>query len=494
MSAHIVIVGGGITGLAAAYRLATDPRARECGVTCTLIEQEPRLGGKLLTERIDGCLIENGPDSFLSTKPWAAELCRALGLGDRLIGTMPGRAVFVASRGQLHPLPEGLMFGVPTRFGPMLRTRLLAPLEKLRMGWDLVLPRRRTSGDETIGGFLRRRLGDAVVSRLAGPLLGGIYAGDADALSLRATFPQLLEWETSYRSLMFAAMARRRTLRRSGTRRTGAGSANPGSPSSLFLSLVGGLGELVECLEDSLGASTVMVGRTVTRIARRIEHHRALYTLQTDDGRILVADALLLATPAYVTAGLLAPLAPSVASTLRQIPYVSTAAVTLAYRRETVGHPLEGHGFVVARDEPLNITACTWVSSKWPHRAPSDVALLRCYLGAAGREAVVDRDDAALVDLARADLRTTMGIDAAPAFTTVARWIKAMPQYPSGHLARLDTIDEGMRALPGIALAGAGYRGIGIPDCIRQGTEAATRLIDTLVSSEAHLPTTADVI
>ncbi len=488
MSPHIVIVGGGITGLAAAYRLARDPRARDLRVTCTLVEQEPRLGGKLRTERIDGCLIENGPDSFLSTKPWAADLCRALGLGDRLIGTMPGRAVFVASGGKLHPLPEGLMLGVPTRLGPMLRTGLLSPAEKLRMGWDLVLPRRPGNGDESVGGFLRRRLGDAAVTRLAGPLLGGIYAGDADTLSLRATFPQLIEWEASHRSLVLAALARRRRVPR------GSGA---GSPSPLFLSLVGGLGELVERLEASLGSTIVLTGRTVGRLDRGADHSRIVgrqaaqgrpcYTLHLDDGRALAANAVLLATPAYATAGLLTPLVPSVASTLRGIPYVSTASVTLAYRRKAVGHPLDGHGFVVARNEPLTITACTWVSSKWPHRAPPDVALLRCYLGAAGNEAVVDHDDATLVGLARADLRTTMGIEATPVFTAVARWTKAMPQYPPGHLDRLDAIDADMQTLPGVALAGAGFRGLGIPDCIRQGTEAATRLIDSLGPSGIHL-------
>jgi len=315
-----------------------------------------------------------------------------------------------------------------------------------------------------------------VVDRLAGPLLGGIYAGDADALSLRATFPQLLEWEAAHRSLVLAALARRRRVPR-GT----------GSPSPLFLSLVGGVGELVERLEASLGGTVVLAGRTVQRIGRRTAQGRTSYALLLDDGRTLAADALLLATPAYVTAGLLASLAPSVASALRTIPYVSTAAVTLAYRRETIRHPLDGHGFVVARGEPLTITACTWVSSKWPHRAPPDVALLRCYLGAAGSEAVVDRDDEALVDLARADLRTTMAIDAIPVFTRVARWTKAMPQYPPGHLDQLEAIEAGLQALPGVALAGAGYRGIGISDCIRQGTEAANRLIEILAAIGAPL-------
>lgn len=476
MSAHVLIVGGGITGLAAAHALVTDPRARALGVRCTVVEREKRLGGKLQTERIDGCLVETGPDSFLAAKPWAADLCRTLGLGDRLIGTLPGRAVFMHHKARLHPLPDGLALGVPGRVLPILRTGLLTPTEKLRMGLDLVLPRRRTDGDETVGAFLRRRLGSAVVDRLAGPLLAGIYAGDADTLSLRATFPQLLEWEASHRSLMLAALDRRR-------RAQGGDGTGP-----VFLSLTGGVGELVDALEaalaDAHAEATILTGQAVTRISRWFERNRTRYVAGRGDGRALAADALLFATPAFVTADLLAPLAPAAATDLRAIPYASTVAVTLGFPREAVGHPLDGHGFVVARGEPLQITACTWVSSKWPHRAPPDMVLLRCYLGTAGRDAMVEEDDERLVRVVRQDLKTTLGIDAPPGFARVTRWRRAMPQYLPGHLHRLEAIDAGLRELPGVALAGAGYRGVGIPDCIRQGTEAAGRLIDALAAAD----------
>ncbi|MDR7456233.1 MAG: protoporphyrinogen oxidase [Armatimonadota bacterium] len=465
-SPHVLVVGGGITGLAAAYTLVTDPRAKCLGVACTVIESEPRLGGKLRTERIDGCLVEHGPDSFLATKPWAAELCRALGIGDRLIPTLPGRAVYVASRGRLHPLPDGLTFGVPTRLRSLLGTKLLSPLEKLRVAADLVLPRRRDDSDESLGGLLRRRLGDAVVRRVAGPLLGGIYAGDPDQLSARATFPLLPQWEASHRSLVLAALDRRRQA-----------ASTPNGP--MFLSLAGGVGELVEHLRAALAGVTLLTGRTVVHLARR-RHGGQGYHVRLDDGQTLDADAVVLTVPAFAAAALLAPLSRPVVAALRTIPYVSTAAVTLAYDRDRIRHPLDGHGFVVARDEPLAIVACTWLSSKWPHRAPPNRALLRCYLGAAGREAVVDEPDERLVALARADLAKTMGIDAAPRFAVVARWPKAMPQYPPGHLERLQAMEAGLASLPGLALAGAGYRGIGIPDCIRQGTEAARRVLDNL--------------
>lgn len=249
----------------------------------------------------------------------------------------------------------------------------------------------------------------------------------------------------------------------------------------MFLSLVGGLGEMVAALEATLDAAALLKGCTVERIMPRPEPSPG-FQVMLGGGRTLEADALLLATPAYVSAGLLEPVAPRVAATLRLIPYVSTAAVTLAFRRAEIAHPLDGHGFVVARGSPLAITACTWVSSKWPHRAPPEIALIRCYLGRAGREEIVGEDDEHLAAAARADLRTTMGIDAAPIFARVARWFRAMPQYPAGHLERLQSIEAGLREIPGLAVAGAGYRGIGIPDCIRQGTEAAGGLVEALTA------------
>jgi oxygen-dependent protoporphyrinogen oxidase len=486
LTPHLVIVGGGITGLAAAHAAATSPRGRELGVRSTLVESETRLGGKILTEHIDGCVVENGPDALLATKPWAADLCRQVGLGDRLIPTQPGRAVYVWYRGRLHPLPEGMAFGIPTRLAPMVRTHLLSPAEKLRAAADLILPRRAGGGDETIGGQLRRRLGNAVVDRLAGPLLGGIYAGDPDALSVRATFPLLAEWEARHRSLIVAALARRRVREAAAVRTSSetvalAASGQQHGPSPMFLGLIGGLGEMVNRVEASLRDTARLTGRTVQRVARDTRRPAA-YRITLDDGHTLGADAVLLATPAHVSAGLLAPLVPPVAALLRQIPYVSTAAVTMAFRRDEVTHPTDGHGFVVARGSPLSITACTWVSSKWPHRAPPETVLIRCYLGRVGQEEIVEEDDRRLADLVRVDLRSTMGIEAVPVFTRVARWFKAMPQYPAGHLERLQAIEAGLQDLPGLAVAGAGFRGIGIPDCVRQGTEAANRMI-THVSS-----------
>jgi oxygen-dependent protoporphyrinogen oxidase len=252
----------------------------------------------------------------------------------------------------------------------------------------------------------------------------------------------------------------------------------------VFLSLAGGMAELADALVAALRKhARVLPGTAVTRITLS-GARGAGYALHLSDGGVLGADALILATPAFVAADLLAPLVPAAAAVLRGIPYASTAAVTLAYRRHDVAHPLDGHGFVVARGEPLQITACTWVSSKWPGRAPPGIALVRCYLGRAGAEAVVAADDATLVETARRDLRTVMGLDAVPRFAHVVRWPRAMPQYTPGHHDRLAALEAALAGLPPLALAGAGYRGLGIPDCVRQGQEAAARVLAHLL---AHL-------
>jgi protoporphyrinogen/coproporphyrinogen III oxidase len=479
---HVVIVGAGITGLAAAYACATDPRAHALNVRCTLVERDTRLGGKLYTEQVDGCLLEHGADSFLASKPAAATLCRALGLAGDLIGTTPGRAVYVVYRGRLHRFPEGMGLGIPTRLGPIARTGLLSAMEKVRVLGDLVLPRGGVSvdvsADESVGAFIRRRLGEGVLKRLAGPILGGIYAGDPDALSLRATFPQLLEWERRYRSLIIAS-ARQNAARRAA-----------GAPSPIFLSLRGGLGTLVDALQRSLAEHTIMTGRGVRRIQRRPADARIgaatgdtrAFVMELDDGATVDADAVVVTTPAHAAATQLADLAPAIAGHLRRIPYVSTATVSLGYKREDVHHDLAGHGFVVAEGEPMTITACTWSSSKWPHRAPAGTVLLRCYLGAIGRDGIVSEDDAVLTERATRDLRALLGIEAAPTLVRIVRWVHALPQYLVGHLDLLGRIDQELLALPTVALAGAAYGGVGIPDCITQGTAAAARVLDALAA------------
>ena len=463
----MVIVGGGIAGLSTAYALTESASRHDISLTCTLIEAEPRLGGKILTEPVDGFLIEGGPDSFLSLKPWGLELCQKLGLADRVIGTNPDqRKTFVYSQGRLHELPEGLAMGVPTKLGPFLRSELLSWRGKLRLGAELLVPRRREQDDESLGSFFRRRLGDEALERIIEPLMTGIYAGDADQLSIQATFPRFPEMERAQGGIVRAMLGAWRRQQASGP-----GARSPMTP---FVTLRGGLAEMVRALTARLAAVKVLTGRRVQAV--RVRREDPGYEILIEGESPLAADALVLAIPAYDAASLLEPLDGGLAGTMRGIPYASTATVSLGFRREGFRHELGGYGFVVPRSEGRPLLASTWTSSKWSHRTPDDAVLLRSYLGGAGREAVVERSDEELVALVRAELKAVMGITEAPILAKVYRWPHAMPQYLVGHLSRLATIEEKLRQLPGVFLTGAGYRGVGIPDCIRDGQETAERV------------------
>ena len=436
-------------------------------VACTLVEADSRLGGKILTEQAGGFVIEGGPDSFLSQKPWGIELCRTLGLEGRLIGTNPDRRrTFVYSRGRLEELPEGLALGFPTRLGPFLRSGLLSWPGKLRMGAEVFVPRRRGEGDESLGEFFRRRLGAEALERIIEPLMTGIYAGDAAQLSIRATFPRFPDMEREHGSIVRSMLGAKRRHQASDKKETPRWTP--------FVTLRGGLSEMVQALTSRLPDVTVCLGRRVRAIRARAGG--AGYAVLLDDGASLDADALVLATPAFAAAGLLEPLDVTLVGLLGAITYASTATVTLGYRREGFRHSLDGYGFVVPRVEGRTLLASTWSSSKWDHRAPDGSVLIRSYLGGAGREAVLERSDTELVELVRADLRQIMGVTEEPVLVRVFRWPRAMPQYLVGHLDRLAAIEERLARLPGVFVAGAAYRGVGIPDCIRDGLGAAERV------------------
>jgi oxygen-dependent protoporphyrinogen oxidase len=465
VSRTVLIVGGGIAGLSAAYGLAESAAARESPIECTLVEAAPRLGGKILTEQVGGFVIEGGPDSFLAQKPWGIELCRRLGLADRVIGTnQDRRKTYVYSNGRLEHLPEGLALGVPTRLGPFLGSGLLSWKGKLRLGAELLIPRRRECGDESLGAFFRRRLGDEALERIIEPLMTGIYAGDADSLSIQATFPRFPEMERQAGSIIRALL---------GSSRRGGQISNL-SPPSPFVTLQGGLSEMVQALTARLGHLRVLTGRRARAV--RVSEAPRGYEVVIEGTAPLAVDALILATPAYDAATLLEPLDGELAALLSGIPYASTATISLGFRRQDFSHPLDGYGFVVPRVEGRALLAVTWTSSKWSHRAPDDAVLLRAYVGGAGREAVLEQSDDGLLSLVRADLRAVMGITEVPVLTRVYRWPRAMPQYLVGHLEKLAAIDERLARWPGLFLTGAGYRGVGIPDCIRDGLDTAERV------------------
>jgi len=463
VSRTVLIVGGGIAGLSAAYGLAESAAARDSPIQCTLIEAEPRLGGKILTEQVSGFVIEGGPDSFLSQKPWGLELCRRLGLADRVIGTnRDRRKTYVYSKGRLEELPEGLALGVPTKLGPFLKSGLLSWRGKLRLATELLIPRRSSRGDESLGAFFRRRLGEEALERIIEPLMTGIYAGDADSLSIQATFPRFPEMERQAGSIVRALL---------GSWRRHRGEGPSGSP---FVTLQGGLSEMVQALTARLGRLSVLAGYRVRAV--RVSGPPRGYEVVIEGAAPLAADALVLATPAYDAASLIEPLDAELGALLRGIPYASTATISLGFPRKDFSHRLDGYGFVVPRVEGRALLAVTWTSSKWSHRAPDEAVLLRAYVGGAGRETVLERDDDGLVGLVRAELRDMMGVTEAPVLAKVYRWPRAMPQYLVGHLERLAAIDERLARWPGLFLTGAGYRGVGIPDCIRDGLDTAERV------------------
>jgi protoporphyrinogen/coproporphyrinogen III oxidase len=475
-SHHVVVIGGGIAGLSAAYALQEQARLARRPLSCTLIEARTRLGGVILTERVDDFVIEAGPDSLLTQKPWGLELCQTLGIRDRLIGTNDGqRKVYILWGGRLQPLPEGLMLIVPTRFGPLFRSQLLSWPGKLRIGLEYFLPSRPSNGDESLAGFVRRRLGHEALDKIAEPLLAGIYAGASDDLSLLATFPRLRELERTHGGLIRGALRQRRALRQA--------SFTNGQPATaLFMAPRGGMAEIVEALSNRLDQVVFRLGLSVQRVTPHGDDAARPqgYAVHLDDATSLPAEAVVFATPAPITASLVEGFHPRLAAALRAIPYVSSATISMAYRRRDVSHPLDGFGFLVGKHEGRRIMAATWTSTKFSHRAPADAVLIRSFVGGSGREELVMRDDAALNQLVREELAAILGITAAPLLARVYRWERANPQYLVGHLERVDAMEQLLASYPGLLLTGSAYRGVGVPDCIHQGTQTAERLLAAL--------------
>ena len=460
----LVVVGGGITGLAAAHRAVELARQRSLALDLTLIEARDRLGGTIATERMGGFLVEAGPDSFLSEKPWALALCKRLGVEDRLTRTDDRfRKVYVWHAGRLHPLPDGFQLLGPTRLAPFLRSPLFSWPGKLRMALDLVLPR-GGADDESLGAFVRRRLGREALERVAQPLVAGIYTADPDDLSLAATLPRFLELEKRERSILLALWRAARTAPQPGT---------SGARWSLFVTFKEGMEELVATLAARLPVGAALVKHPVTGVERRGEAWR----VDIDASGPMAADRVILATETHVAARLLRYVDPSLATLLGEIPYASSATISLGYRHADVPHALDGFGFVVPRVEGRALLACTFSSVKYPGRAPAGHVLLRCFVGGALDERILELDDASLARRARDELGQALGIKAEPVLTRLFRWPAAMPQYHVGHLARVETIERRLAGLPGLRLAGGAYRGVGIADCIRAGEDAAERAL-----------------
>ena len=462
----VAVVGGGITGLAAALRLAERP-----GRTWTLLEESERLGGKIRTERDGDFLIEGGPDCFLSSKPGGLALCRELGVEDRLIGTIPElRRSFVKRAGRLHPLPEGISGLVPSRLLPLLATSTLSVRGRLRAAGELLVPRRRASGEQPIARFVSRRFGREAYEWLVEPLLGGIYAGDGEQLSLEATFPQLARAEREEGSLLARMLlAKARSW-------LGSGAGMP--VRSGFVTPRAGLGDLVATLAARLPARSVRTGVSVVGL----EPRGSRYRLALSDGRSLECAVAILAVPAPVAARLLEPLDSRLAAELSEIPFVSTAIASVGFAPGVLGdgsgaRAIDGYGYVSPRAEGGAIVACSCTTNKFQDRAAPGAVLLRFFLGRAGRDQVVAAGDEEIRALVRDELREVLKVEAEPTSWRIFRWPQALPQYNLGHCARLDRLTALLRDRPGLLLAGASYRGVGIPDCVESGWRAARRAL-----------------
>ena len=466
----LAVVGGGIAGLAAAHRAVEIARERNLALDLMVFEAGDRIGGTIQTERHEGFLVEGGPDSFLSEKPWALDLCRRLGIEDRLIRTDDRfRRTYVVFGGKLHPLPEGFQLLAPTRLGPFIRSRLFSWPGKLRMAMDLVLPR-GSDPDESLGGFVARRLGRQALERVAQPLVAGIYTADPDVLSLAATMPRFLEIERRERSLILGLW---RAGRRAGGRAKADAKSTSGARWSLFVTFADGMEEFIRVLASRLPADALRLKHRVASVTRE----GAGWCVGMADGSAAAVDAVIIASESHQAARMVRYTDPGLSHLLEGIPYASSATVTLAWRRADIPHPLDGFGFVVPQVERRPIIACTFSSVKYAGRAPDGFALLRVFAGGALNEAVTGSDDDTLARIARAELGELLGVQAPPLFSRVSRYPKAMPQYHVGHLARIEAIEGCLRAHPGLALVGGAYRGVGIADCVRSAEEAAVRLL-----------------
>ncbi|WP_080847455.1 protoporphyrinogen oxidase [Cytobacillus gottheilii] len=462
----VVIIGGGITGLATAYYLQKSAKESGKSLDVKLIEATHRLGGKVHTVKRDGYVIERGPDSFLARKRSAYRLAEEVGLEKELVTSTSGKS-FVLARERLHPMPGGSIMGIPTEIASFITTALFSPGGKLRAAADFLLPRSAPVSDQSLGGFFRRRLGNEVVENLIEPLLSGIYAGDIDQLSLMSTFPQFYQVEQKHRSLIL-----------------GMKKAAPAAPKKeqhkeekqgAFLTFKSGLESFIHAIESKLESGSVYKGLRTENVIKLSKG----YKVSMNGGVEIFADSVVLAVPHHAAAAILNKT--EIMDEFKEMPSTSVATVALAFPEKAIIKDIDGSGFVVSRNSDYTITACTWTHKKWPHSAPKGKVLLRCYVGRANDETIVDLSDDAIIASVLEDLRKTMDITMEPEFSVVSRWKDSMPQYTVGHKKRVSSTQEQLSAkMPGVFFAGSSYEGLGMPDCIDQGEEAVRKVLEYL--------------
>ncbi|SEB09709.1 oxygen-dependent protoporphyrinogen oxidase [Thalassobacillus cyri] len=461
---QIAVVGGGISGLAAAYYLQKEIKHQELPYEVKLVEASDQLGGKIRTEQRDGFTIERGPDSFLARKKSASELAADVGLGDQLVPNGTGQS-YILVKNKLHKMPSGSFMGIPTKVRPFLFSSLFSPVGKVKAAKDFVKSKGEPQDDQSLGHFFRGRLGDEVVENLIEPLLSGIYAGDIDNLSLMSTFPNFYHLEQEYGSLIKGLNEKMPNRK----------PAKKGQKPSMFLTLRDGLESLVNAVAGQLEDDTVCTNTAVDHI----ENKGSYYHLLLSDGTVMKADSIILAAPHLATERMLSKY--DFMKPFQEMPATSVANVALAFDESAIKKDIDGTGFVVSRNSDFRITACTWTHKKWPHSTPKGKVLLRCYVGKPDDQAVVDLSDQEIIDIVLKDLNKTMNITAEPEFSVITRWKNAMPQYTVGHKQRMEEIHQAMaQELPGVYLAGGSYHGVGVPDCIDQGKDAVGKVLNFL--------------
>jgi oxygen-dependent protoporphyrinogen oxidase len=461
---RIAIIGGGISGLSAAY-VIEEKRRSGTPVEYVLFESQPRLGGVLVTERVEDCLVEAGPDSFLTEKPWAADLCTQLGLGDQLIGSNDSeRKTYILVKNKLVVMPDGLMFMVPTKIMPTVLSPLFSARTKVRMATEWFHPRRRSSDDETVAEMVARHYGPEMVEVLADPLLSGVYGGEASQLSVRAVLPRFADMESKHGSLGRAMLSARKKM----------GAAPKGPARPLFTSLKDGMQQMTDALVAALDPNALKTSVLVELVTRELNGWTVSAGYQTDQ-----FDAVIVATPTPAAALVLQSTDQNLSTELGSIHYSSSVTVTLGYDEKVRGALPPGFGFLVPRSAGRRLLAATFVHNKFPHRAPADRAIIRCFLGGVRDEQILQSSEKEILQIVRDELAQIIGsaLDAEPLFARIYKWRSAMAQYSVGHLERLQRIETLRQKHPGLALAGNGYSGIGVPDCVRSGTEAGSKIL-----------------
>lgn len=462
----VIVIGGGITGLATAYYLQKEAREKSIRLQVKLIEASERLGGVISTAKRDGFTIERGPDSIIARKKSALRLIEEVGLQDKIVSNTAGKS-FIYARGKLHTMPEGSFMGIPTKVAPFALSGLFSPLGKLRAAGDFILPKGKALPDQSLGAFFRRRLGDEVVENLIEPLLSGIYAGDIDELSLMALFPNFYDIEQKHGSLVVG-------LNKTMPKPPKTVKKVP-SKKGMFISLNTGLEELIHQVEKRLHKDTVLKGTAVEKVEKLEKGYRVLFT----SGEAEMADSVVIATDHFHARNMLSDY--SFMDVFKDMPANSVANVAMAFPKSAIEKDIEGTGFLVSRNSGFRITACTWTHKKWPGTAPEDMALLRCYVGKPDDQEAVDLSDEEIVELVLKDLNKTMNITVKPEFHIVTRWKKAMPQYTVGHLQKIQMVKENLsKELPGVFLAGGSFEGVGIPGCIDQAEAAVGKVLNYL--------------